>query len=216
MKRISAIIWIVLALSLTACNSATADRDEESNATGSKPATATRKAPPPAPKITIPTGTHLSVVLDQAVGTDISDPGSEFLATLTAPVVVDGRTVLESGAHVRGRVVDVKKAGRVKGRASLSLALVSVERNGKSIPIDTQTYVGVANSDKKRDAAIIAGGAGVGAAIGAITGGGKGAATGAAIGGAGGTGAVLATRGDDLHYPPETRLSFVLAKPAEI
>ena len=55
---------------------------------------------------------------------------------------------------------------------------------------------------------------GFGAVIGAIAGGGKGAATGAAIGGAGGTGAVLATRGEDVHYPPETRLNFVLSEAA--
>ena len=63
---------------------------------------------------------------------------------------------------------------------------------------------------------MIGGGAGVGAVIGAIAGGGKGAATGAAIGGGGGTGAVLATRGDDLHYPPESRLKFVLSKEVEL
>jgi hypothetical protein len=74
----------------------------------------------------------------------------------------------------------------------------------------------VAKDNKKRDAAIIGGGAGVGAVIGAIAGGGKGAATGAAIGGGAGTGTVLATRGDDLHYPPESRLNFVLSKPVDL
>ena len=39
---------------------------------------------------------------------------------------IDGKTVLEKGSAVSGRVVDVKKAGRVKGRATLSLALTSV------------------------------------------------------------------------------------------
>jgi hypothetical protein len=115
-----------------------------------------------------------------------------------------------------GRVVDVQQPGRVKGRASLSLVLVSINHEGKSVPVATQTYVGVAKSTKKRDAGVIAGGAGIGAAVGAIAGGGKGAATGAAIGGAGGTGVVLATRGDDLHYPPETRLTFVLSKAANL
>jgi len=130
--------------------------------------------------------------------------------------VVNGKTVLPQGAHVVGRVVDAKESGRVKGRASLSLALTSIVRNGKPVPVETQTYVGVAKSTKKRDAGVIGGAAGVGAVIGAIAGGGKGAATGAAIGGAGGSGAVLATRGEDVHYPPETRLTFVLSKVAEL
>ena len=82
--------------------------------------------------------------------------------------------------------------------------------------ISTKPFTAVAESTKKRDAGIIAGGAGVGAAIGAIAGGGKGAAIGAAVGGGAGTGTVLATRGKQINYGPETRLLFTLASPVEI
>lgn len=207
MKRLLGVTLIALTLGFTACTSAnTADKEEISNLLELKPD----------PKITVPSGTPLRVVLQQGVGTDASAPGSQFAAVLADPIVVDGKTVLEKGSAVSGRVVDVKKSGRVKGRATLSLALTSVLYEGKYVPIETRTYVGVAKDNKKRDAAIIGGGAGVGAVIGAIAGGGKGAATGAAIGGGGGTGAVLATRGDDLHYPPESRLKFVLSKEVEL
>ena len=206
MTRLSGVIFIALTLSVTACTNAntaanTADKEESSGFLGLKPV----------PKVILPSGTSLHVVLQQGVGTDASSPGSQFAAVLADPIVIDGKTVLEKGG-----VVDVKKAGRVKGRATLSLALTSVVHEGKTVPIETKTYVGVAKDNKKRDAAIIGGGAGVGAVIGAIAGGGKGAATGAAIGGAGGTGTVLATRGDDLHYPPESRLNFVLSKTVEL
>ena len=208
MKRLIGVTLIALTLGLTACTSAnTADKEEVSGLLEVKPDD---------PKITVPSGTPLRVVLQQGVGTDASAPGSQFAAVLADPIVVDGKTVLEKGSAVSGRVVDVKKSGRVKGRATLSLALTSVLHEGKYVPIETQTYVGVAKDNKKRDAAMIGGGAGVGAIIGAIAGGGKGAATGAAIGGGGGTGAVLATRGDDLHYPPESRLKFVLSKEVEL
>jgi hypothetical protein len=209
MKRIFGVIWVVMALALSACGSVTADKDEvKAKAAAAKPA--------PPPKVSIPAGTPLHVRLDEGVSASKSEPGTEFSATLSDPIVVNGKTVLPQGAHVVGRVVDAKESGRVKGRASLSLVLTSVVRNGKSVPLETQTYVGVAKSTKKRDVGIIGGAAGVGAAIGAIAGGGKGAATGAAIGGAGGTGAVLATRGEDVHYPPETRLNFVLSKTLEL
>jgi len=66
------------------------------------------------------------------------------------------------------------------------------------------------------DAAIIGGGAGVGAAIGAIAGGGKGAAIGAAVGGAGGTGTVLATKGKEVKYDAESKLEFTLDKDVKI
>ena len=211
MKRLIGVTLIALTLGVTACTSAnTADKEEVADLLEPK------QDPRPDPKITVPSGTSLRVVLQQGVGTDASAPGSQFAAVLADPIVVDGKTVLEKGSAVSGRVVDVKKSGRVKGRATLSLALTSVLHEGKYVPIETQTYVGVAKDNKKRDAAMIGGGAGVGAIIGAIAGGGKGAATGAAIGGGGGTGAVLATRGDDLHYPPESRLKFVLSKEVEL
>lgn len=194
-----------LTLALAACTTAsTADRDDLDRANGN------RESDQPA-RITLPVGTPLRVVLQTGVGSDTSTPGSEFSAVLADPVVVDGKTVLEKGTAVAGRVTDVKKSGRVKGRASISLTLTSLVRENKTIPIATHTYVGVARSTRKRDVAVIGGATGVGAAIGAIVGGGKGAATGAIIGGAGGTGTVLATRGADVHFPPESRLRFVLA-----
>jgi len=210
MKRLFGVALV--ALTLAACTTAeTADKK-----TGEEESSGFFGLNKPAPRVTVPSGTPLHIVLQQGVGTDASTPGAQFTAALADPVVIDGKTILDKGAAVAGRVVDVKKAGRVKGRATLSLELTSVEHDGKPVTIETKTFVGVARDNKKRDAAIIGGGAGVGAVIGAIAGGGKGAATGAAIGGAGGTGAVLATRGNDLHYPPESRLNFVLAKPVEL
>jgi hypothetical protein len=215
MKLQHGVIWIALmvgVLSVSACGSASADKEEADAAAAAKVAA----KPAPKPKIKIPAGTEISVVLKEGVSASDSQPGTEFSASLAESVIVDGKTVLEKGSPVVGRVVDAQESGRVKGRASLSLVLTSIVNNGKSVPVATQTFVGEAKSTKKRDVGIIGGAAGVGAAIGAIAGGGKGAATGAAIGGAGGTGAVLATRGEDVHYPPETRLNFVLSEVASL
>jgi hypothetical protein len=214
MKRLFGLALVTL--TLAACTTAKTADKETGKETGKDDPSGFFGLNKPAPKVTVPSGTPLHIVLQQGVGTDASTPGVQFTAVLADPVVIDGKTVLDKGAAVSGRVIDVKKAGRVKGRATLSLKLTSVEHDGKPVSIETKTFVGVAGDNKKRDAAIIGGGAGVGAAIGAIAGGGKGAATGAAIGGVGGTGAVLTTRGDDLHYPPESRLNFVLAKPVEL
>ena len=57
---------------------------------------------------------------------------------------------------------------------------------------------------------------GVGAVIGAIAGGAKGAGVGAATGGGAGTGVVLATKGKEIRYGPETRLNFTLTNSVEI
>ena len=171
---------------------------------------------PPVTKITIPEGTRLRVALIDGVGTTKSSPGDEFMASIIETVTVGGKTVLDKGTKVRGRVTDVNESGRVKGRASIVLVLSEIVRDGETVSISTKPFVAVAEATKKRDAAIVGGGAGVGAAIGAIAGGKKGAAVGAAIGGGAGTGTVLATKGKDINYPPETKLTFTLAAPVEI
>ena len=178
---------------------------------------AVEKAKPAKPKTTIPEGTKLRVALLDTVSSDKNRSGDQFQANLVEPVVVDGKTVLEKGTKVRGRVLDAKESGRVKGRATVELTLTQVVlKDGKTFNVSTKPYTAVAAATKKRDAAIIGGGAGIGAAIGALAGGGKGALVGAAVGGGAGTGTVLATKGKEIHYAPETRLQFTLASPVEI
>ena len=212
MKRVFYMLFIgAFAASLAACSS----NPSETSADSSKPSGFFDRLKPE-PKISVPAGTRLRVALVEGVSTTKNSPGDRFTATLAEPVIVDGKMVLEKGTKVRGSVVDVKESGRVKGRASIQLTLNEIVRDGKSLPISTKSFIAVAESTKKRDAAIIGGGAGLGAAIGAIAGGGKGAAVGAAIGGGAGTGTVLATKGKEIHYTPETRLSFTLSNSVEI
>jgi hypothetical protein len=65
----------------------------------------------------------------------------------------------------------------------------------------------------ERTARNVGGGAALGAVIGAIAGGGSGAAVGAAIGAAGGAAAQVLTRGESVHVPAETLLTFRLERP---
>jgi hypothetical protein len=212
MKRILYLLSIaILTCGLIGCNrqpSASAD------STSNGPVVADKQISEA--KIAIPAGTRLRIALTDAVSSDKSRAGDSFMGVLAEPIVIDGKTVLEKGTKVRGLVVDAKESGRVKGRASIQLTLTEILRAGSSLDISTKPYSAVAESTKKRDAAIIGGGAGLGAAIGAIAGGGKGALIGAGIGGGAGTGTVLATKGKEIHYSPETRIPFTLARSVEI
>jgi hypothetical protein len=216
MKRaLYTIAVAALFISVAACNkvaSSNSDTLEPRSAPAAVPDNIKQE-----PKSTVTAGTKLRVALLEAVSSDKSRAGDQFLASLTEPVVVDGKTVLPKGTKVRGRVVAAKGSGRVKGRASLQLMLTQIVRDeDKAINISTKPHVAIAESTKKRDAGIIGGGAGIGAAIGAIAGGGKGAAIGAAVGGGAGTGTVLATKGKEIRYGREHPLSFTLAKSIEI
>jgi hypothetical protein len=167
-------------------------------------------------KLLIPSGTQLRVSLIDPLSTDTNSAGDRFLASMAESVVIDGTTVLQKGTKVRGRVVGLEDSGRVKGVASIQLVLTEIMQGDKIIAITTETFGATADSSKTRDGEIIAGGAGIGAAVGAIAGGKKGAAIGAVTGGGAGTGVVLATKGKEIHYGAETRLDFTLAKSVQM
>ena len=102
---------IVISMVMDGCSTAsTADRIGPSSADPANVEAAREPA-----KITLPTGTYLKVVLQDAISTEKDSPGDEFNAQLSDPVVVEGQTVLATGSAVHGRIVDVQEPGRVKG-----------------------------------------------------------------------------------------------------
>jgi hypothetical protein len=173
-------------------------------------------AKPVAAKIVIPSGTILKVSLLDALNSDTNSAGDTFISSLTEPLLINGVTVLDKGTQLSGRVIAAEKSGRVEGTASIQLTLTSITQGVRSVPIATTTFTSAAPSTKKRDAEVIAGGAGIGAVIGAIADGKKGAGIGAATGGGAGTGVVLATKGKEVHFGPESHLNFTLTNTIEL
>ena len=226
---------VVLAFALTACSAESSDAPagllriaEEDPAAAdiesrSQPAATTRTyrerpsssdpEPAIARTVVIPIGTSIDVVLVDSIGTERSKAGDVFLAGLASPIIVNGAVVVEKGAQIHGMVVNAESSGRVSGRAHIEIVLTELLTDGQAIAIQTAPFVQEAESDVGRDAKIGAAGAAVGALIGGLTGGKKGAVVGGAAGGAG---AVMATKGRQLSYPSESRLSFVLSHDIEI
>jgi hypothetical protein len=169
-------------------------------------------APVRVPKtVTIPAGTLLSVRVDERLSSETVQMGDSFRASLDQPLVVDGAVIAERGARVEGRIANADRGGRVRGTASMGLELVRLNTaDGQRVRLQTEGFTKQAERSTKKDAAKVGIGAGLGAAIGAIAGGGKGAAIGAGIGGAAGAGGVMATRGEAVEIPSETRLTFRL------
>jgi hypothetical protein len=174
-----------------------------------------KRSPLPTP-VAVPAGTVVTVRLAQAVGSKISQPGQAFSATVVDPVEVNGQTVIPSGANASGTVLDAKPLGRFKGGAVLQLKLTSINFNGADHPVETSSIVRSAKGKGKRSAALIGGGAGLGAIIGGIAGGGKGAAIGALAGGGAGTAGTAFTGNKDIVLPAESALSFKLEQPLEL
>ncbi len=173
-------------------------------------------ARPNADAVTVPERTPIHVTLDQTLATNKNKAGDHFQATVTQPVVVDGNTVIPKGARVDGRVVDARKAGYLKGKANLRLALRDVRLNGQSYELRTTSVGRTTTVHTKRNLLWIGGGAGGGVLIGALAGGGEGAAIGGPVGAAAGVGVAIFTSKRNVKYPAETHLTFHLAQPATL
>jgi len=167
-------------------------------------------------EIVIPSGTAITVRLQNAVSSATSAPGDQFAAILDQPIVVDGETIAPTGAQVTGRVVAARRSGRLTHPGYLRIALASMTVNGKTIPVQSSSVMVAGASHKKRNLAWIGGGAGGGALIGAIASGGTGALIGSAVGAAGGTTAAYATGKKDVGFGTERRLTFRLTRPITI
>ena len=166
--------------------------------------------------VTVPESTPIHVTLDQAVASNQNRPGDHFDATVTEPVIIDGKTVIPQGSHAEGLVVDAKPSGRLMGRARLQLALQTVDVSGQQYDLQTKSSSRIGGDHKKRNWAWIGGGAGGGALIGAAAAGGKGALIGGPIGAAAGTTIAWATGHKDIKLRPETPVTFKLAEPVTI
>jgi len=169
-------------------------------------------------EVTLPAGTHLPIVLETTVGSDISHAEEAVHAHLARAIDVQGTTVLPEGSRLSGVVTDATPSGKVKGRAHVALRFDTVVPSGEDqrYQIDTTAVGRTAPSTKKKDALEIGGGAAGGALIGALIGGGKGAAIGSVAGGGAGTAIVLSTKGQEIHLPRGAALTLRLEKPLTV
>jgi hypothetical protein len=166
----------------------------------------------------------LLVELQNRLSTDVSQRGDRFEARVLEPQQY-------AGATVAGRLAEVQRAGKTKGRALLQLDFDQIrmpgaadweEFSGQVIEVLPSGETGAGEVDPeggvrgksttKDDVAKVGAAAGVGAIIGAIAGGGKGAAIGAIIGGGAATGGVMTQRGHDIRLEPGQQLRIRMNK----
>jgi hypothetical protein len=163
--------------------------------------------------VTIPAGTTLTIRLATPVASDTSKVEDRVSGTLAKAIVAEGTTAVPAGSEITGSVLAANESGRVKGRASVTLAFDRLNVEGERHGIRTSRIVREATQNKGSDLKKGGLGAGVGAIVGGIAGGGKGAAIGAGVGG---TGAVLATKGDEVRLGPGATLTTTLEEPLTI
>ena len=164
----------------------------------------------------LPTGTHISVTVDQSISSKDAKLGQSIVASVSHDVTSDGKVIIPKGSHATLVVSAVQASGRLSTPAKLWLRLKSVEVHGKTYSIATSSAGRTMGGKGKRDAEFIGGGAAGGALIGALAGGGKGAAIGAGAGAGAGTAGAAATGKKEVVFPAETHLTFTTRSPVSI
>jgi hypothetical protein len=179
--------------------------------------------------VTVPAGTKLLMQLRSGVNTKTAKPGDGVYLETNFPVSIENVMAIPPGTYVQGVIDNVKRSGRIKGRAEVlfhfttlifpSGYTISVPGSVNDVPgADNGRVVNKegsvqADGTKSKDAGTIAGPAAEGAMIGALARGGKGALIGSGIGGAVGLAEVLFTRGNEINYPAGTAVEMVLQRP---
>ncbi|HJV21096.1 MAG TPA: hypothetical protein VJ570_00305 [Holophagaceae bacterium] len=193
--------------------------DAKRRADSQKKAAVEMAKAPSAPKTTlvdVPVGTSLTVKLAGDLATDKVQAGDAFDATLSAPVVVAGKTVWPAGALVRGVVTQSVPAGRLaSGKGVLAVKLTEVAGEG----IETETFAVQGAATGERNAKFIGGGAALGALVGILSDKkhqGDHALGGAAIGAAAGTAVAAGTANTVIKIEAANPVAFKLAAPEKI
>ena len=88
-------------------------------------------------RVTVPAGTRLMIGLDDELDTGENKDGDRFSGFLDAALSVDGKTVVPRGTKLYGRLREVEKAGRFRGKAELVLELTDIRLDAQLIPIVT-------------------------------------------------------------------------------
>jgi hypothetical protein len=184
------------------------------------PATTASTPPPsaaPAPqKVTIEQGAPISIRLIDSIDSEKNQVGDTFHASLNAPLSAEGTEAIPAGTDVTGHIVELRSAGKFKGKSLIVLQLDSIKANGRSYNLQTDQYRKEGASRGKNTAEKVGGGAILGGIIGAIAGGGKGAAIGSAAGAGVGGGAQAASKPKPIKLASETVLNFTLQAPVSV
>jgi len=179
--------------------------------------------------LVVPVGTTIPLALVNSISTKTAKDGDGVYARTTFPITVNNEIVIPVGTSIKGKVTEVVRPGRVKGKAELTISFQQIIfPSGNTLPLyATLGSVGEAGTrkgettieaegTKGEDAGTVAATSANGAIIGGlgsrtVKGAGIGAGAGAAVGSA----IVLLTRGKDVVLHPGTTLEIVLDRPIE-
>ncbi len=167
--------------------------------------------------VTVPAGSRLRLAVEAPLSSATAREGDPLSATLTAAVRVEGVEAIETGARLSGRVLAAAPARAAEGRGSMTLEFEALEAGPSgTLQVRARPLVLRAPASRKKDTGIIAGLAGVGAALGGLLGGKGGAVAGTVVGGAAGVVVVSTDDGREVALAAGAPLTVELLEPVTL
>jgi hypothetical protein len=223
-----------LLVSSAVATSLLAQEPPAGSSSGAAPVTQpTANSPAPAPnseQIAVPAGTRLPLLLRNGINTRTAKAGDSVYFETAYPIAQNNRIVIPMGSFVRGRILESKRPGLIKGRGEFRMVLeqmtfpngytvslaatpASADRDGREGVDAEGKIMGPSGSgrDKMLVLATTGGGAYIGTLAGAVASGApvRGPLIGGGAGAAAGLIAILLTRGPEAELPRGTMLDVV-------
>ena len=187
----------------------------------------------PGSLITLAAGTKVPLVLRQSISTKNAQVGDAVYAQTNFPVAQDDRIVIPQGTYVQGTISEIKRSGRIKGRAEVLFhftTMIFPSGYTLSLPGSVENVPDARNatvkdsegtvrqdSDNGKKAGTVASTAGTGAAIGGLaTGSLRGAGIGAGVGGATGLAIAMLSHNRDVRLENNTAVEMLLERPLTV
>lgn len=183
-------------------------------------------------QVTVPAGTEVLLQLRNTIDTKNAKVGDGVYCQTTFPVTVDNVMAIPGGTYMKGEIVEVHRAGKVKGTAEVRFRFTTMifpsgatvdmpgtvhhDSGASNASVDDEGKI-KADSQKMKDLGTVAKGTGIGAAGGSIiTGTRNGVRAGAGLGGLAGLATVLLTRGQDVRIESGASLKMLLQAPLTV
>src|SRR6478735_4382965 len=226
------VLFFLLASAIAVSAQDVSEQNTPSQKTSDSPVS-TSSGDPAVKQITVPAGTQVLLHLRSPIDTKTAKVGDGVYCQTSFPVTQNNVAVIPAGTYVKGKIAQVKRAGRIKGRAEILFNFTTmIFPNGYTIdlPGALENAPGSRNStvsdkegtvkadgQKGKDAGTVAKAGATGAVVGAVaTGSGRGAGIGGLAGAAIGLGQVLFTPGQDVRIDQDTALEMVLQRPLTV
>jgi len=180
-------------------------------------------------RINIPAGTMIHCRVTQTLTTKLNFQGDPFTATVSEPVMVEGREAIPVGAVIEGRIALMERPGRIRGVGQMRLTADRISfPDSRTFPLSAvlMTAYGAENakvvgsegtvkgpSSRLQDVKEIGGGTAVGGVMGLLF---HHPWMGATVGGTVSLVDRLRRRGKDLNIPSGTQLNYQLTRALEV